>query len=91
MRRNECVTKCVLILSCSAAPFLPAFDAHIASAQVLYGSVVGTVADQSGALISKANVTVTNPSTGLSRQAATDEAGYYSIQCFGAHLVAYHI
>src|SRR5207237_469415 len=29
--------------------------------------------------ISKADVTVTNTSTGLSRQVSTDEAGYYSI------------
>jgi hypothetical protein len=51
-----------------------------ASAQVLYGSIVGTLTDETGAVIPKASVTVTNASTGLSRQATTDDAGYYSIQ-----------
>ena len=49
------------------------------SAQVLYGSIVGTLTDETGAVVPKAVVTVTNTSTGLSRQATTDEAGYYSI------------
>src|SRR6266487_4685335 len=56
------------------------YAAPTASAQVLYGSVVGTVTDQTGALISKANVTVTNTATGLARTASADDAGYYSIQ-----------
>lgn len=50
-----------------------------ASAQVLYGSIVGTLTDQSGAVVPKAAVSVTNSSTGLSRRATTDNAGYYSI------------
>jgi hypothetical protein len=50
-----------------------------ASAQVLYGSIVGTLTDQTGAVVPKATVTVTNTSTGLSRQATTDTNGYYSI------------
>ena len=51
-----------------------------ASAQVLYGSIVGTVADQSNAVVPSALVKVTNTSTGLSRQVTTDAAGYYSLQ-----------
>jgi len=47
--------------------------------QVLYGSIVGTLTDQTGAVVPRATVTVTNASTGLSRQATTDDAGYYSI------------
>ena len=35
--------------------------------------------DETGAVVPKATVTVTNTSTGLSRQATTDDAGYYSI------------
>ena len=50
-----------------------------ATAQVLYGSIVGTLTDETGAVVPKAVVTVTNTSTGLSRQATTDDAGYYSI------------
>jgi len=48
-------------------------------AQVLYGSIAGTLTDPTGAVIPKATVTVKNTSTGLSRQGTTDDAGYYSI------------
>ena len=34
------------------------------NAQVLYGSVVGTVADQTGAVVPGATVTITNVQTG---------------------------
>jgi hypothetical protein len=51
-----------------------------ASGQVLYGSLVGTLTDATGAVVPKATVAVKNTSTGLSREATTNEAGYYSIQ-----------
>ncbi len=67
-------------ISCLAASLLfLAWEAPVASAQVLYGSVVGTVTDPSGAAVSKAEVKITNTSTGLSRQGVTNESGYYSI------------
>jgi Carboxypeptidase regulatory-like domain/TonB dependent receptor-like, beta-barrel len=50
------------------------------SAQVLYGSIVGTLTDESGAVVPGAVVTVKNASTGLSREATTDETGHYAIQ-----------
>ncbi len=46
-------------------------------AQVLYGTLVGTVEDPSGALVAGAAVTVTSSETGQTRQAATDERGGY--------------
>ena len=55
------------------------YTARTASAQVLYGSMVGTLTDQSGAVVPKATVIVTNTSTGLSREATTNDDGYYSI------------
>jgi hypothetical protein len=55
------------------------FGAGIASAQVLYGSIVGTVTDQANAVVPKTVVTVKNTSTGFSRQVTTDENGYYSM------------
>jgi len=55
------------------------FGAAAASAQVLYGSLVGAVTDPTNAAIPKATVTVTNTATGLTRQVVTDETGYYSI------------
>ena len=47
--------------------------------QVLYGSVTGTVTDQSGAIVPAAQVTLTNDATGLKRQTTTDAAGNYRV------------
>jgi len=49
------------------------------NAQVLYGSVVGTVTDQTGAVVPNATVTIANVNTGQTREGTTDAAGYYSI------------
>jgi len=49
-----------------------------ALAQVLYGSVVGTVEDQSGAVVSGAAITLTSRSTGLVREAKTSGEGRYT-------------
>jgi hypothetical protein len=62
----------VLILAWLVTP------SHVA-AQVLYGSIVGTVEDQSGALVLKASVVATNKETGAARETSTDEAGRYAI------------
>jgi hypothetical protein len=66
----------VLIIACMAIVFPP----RAVCAQVLYGSIVGTVTDDTGAGVPKAVVMVTNTSTGLSRQATADDTGYYAIQ-----------
>ncbi len=69
-----------ITLSCLIASLIfVAFDAPLASAQVLYGSIVGTVTDQTQAVVPKAAVKATNTETGLSREAVTDSSGYYSI------------
>src|SRR5215470_814016 len=49
----------------------------LAGAQVLYGSIVGNVTDQNGAVVSGAAVTIINKGTGLSRETTADSAGYY--------------
>jgi hypothetical protein len=51
--------------------------APAASAQVLYGSVVGNVSDGSGAAVPDATVTLTQTSTGLTRQGHTNETGQF--------------
>ena len=51
-----------------------------ASAQALYGSIVGTVADESGAPVPRATVVATNPGTGLRLEAVTDESGSYTFR-----------
>jgi hypothetical protein len=48
------------------------------SAQVLYGSIVGTVTDPSGAAVPGATVTITNNSTAESRDLKTDSGGRYT-------------
>ena len=58
---------------------LMASTAATASGQVLYGSVVGTLSDATGAVVPGATVVVTNQDTGLTRQVVTDQNGYYSI------------
>jgi len=50
-----------------------------AFAQVLYGSVAGTVEDSTGAVVPGATVTVTDQATNQSRQATTTNDGTYVI------------
>jgi len=44
-----------------------------------FGTIVGTVTDPSGAVISGASVTVTDPATGATRQENTNEQGYFVV------------
>ena len=48
-------------------------------AQVLYGSVVGTVEDSTGAVVQGASVVLTSSESGQNRAATTNESGLYSI------------
>src|SRR6266571_1424301 len=59
--------------------FLALGYVHRAGAQVLYGSVTGTVTDQTGAAVPKAHVVVTNRATGVAREADADDTGHYVI------------
>ena len=61
-----------------AALCLAASWQQSASAQVLYGSIVGTVNDASGAAVPDAVITVTNKQTGQTRNANTNDSGGYS-------------
>ena len=62
-----------------AAALALAFSSGSANAQVLYGSLVGNVTDQNGAVVPDARVTITNKGTGQTREAATNSSGEYSI------------
>ena len=53
--------------------------ANQAKAQVLYGSISGSITDVSGAVIPGAKVTVSNDSTGLTRSDTTDANGLYRL------------
>ena len=50
-----------------------------ASAQILYGSVVGIVKDSTGSVLPGATVTIVNTETNLTREAVTNADGAYSI------------
>jgi len=64
---------------------------HCASAQTLYGSVVGTVTDSSGAVIPAATVTATNVATSEERTVTTNESGVYSLSTLAAGSYVVHI
>lgn len=50
-----------------------------AAAQSTLGTILGTVVDQSGAVIARAAVTVTNTDEGTSQKTATDSNGSYQV------------
>src|SRR5215471_4891183 len=61
-----------------AALLAVSFDAPRLRAQVLYGSIVGTVTDQAGASVPNAKVRITSRGTTQSRETETDAAGTYA-------------
>src|SRR3954471_8592320 len=44
-----------------------------------FGTIVGTVSDQSGAVVAGAKVSITDPSTGQSREETTNDQGYFVV------------
>jgi hypothetical protein len=71
-RKAAVVAAIVMMVALVAAP--------PASAQSLYGSIVGTVDDQSGAPVPGANVTATNTGTGHKVDAQTDADGNFTFR-----------
>ena len=69
------VVRCLRVLSVTLALLAMAASA---SAQVLYGSLVGNVRDTSGAAVPGATVTVTSAETGLERMTVSNETGAYT-------------
>ena len=59
---------------------LLSFAARRVQAQVLYGSLVGTVQDSTGAVVPGATATIVNTGTGQSHTTTTNSAGVYSLQ-----------
>src|SRR5919205_389332 len=62
----------LLTLICAAVPVLT-------TAQVLYGSLTGTVTDPKEAAVSGARVEIVNSATNETRSTTTDDRGGYSI------------
>ena len=70
------LTRTVLVLLAIAVCGFVSGPCH---AQVLYGSIVGTVVDPSDAVVPGASVTVTNKQTGLAREIISDASGRYAV------------
>ena len=56
-----------------------ATTAPVATAQILYGTLVGVVRDTSGAVMPGVTVTIVNRDTNLTREATTNTDGAYSV------------
>ncbi len=76
MPRNLCGLLWVLLFG-TVFTFLGAV--RPLQAQVLYGSLVGTVIDPSGAAVPEARVSIRENQKGFSRQTRTDAAGVYNL------------
>ncbi|AFL89160.1 TonB-dependent receptor family protein [Terriglobus roseus DSM 18391] len=63
---------------------------QLCPAQVLYGTLVGTVTDASGALVPNAQVHIVSSATGDTRTATTNDAGIYTLPSIppGAYTVS---
>jgi hypothetical protein len=72
---NSCVTRTFAAMIAFAVMLLAGSSA---SAQVLYGSITGTVTDRSGAVIPNAAVTITNQGTGEVRTEKASADGLYN-------------
>ena len=73
-------TRTVLGLSLALAACM----STTAAAQSVYGSIIGTVTDPTGAFVPNATVTVTDPSKGTTVTVQTNTSGQYSVQ----HLIS---
>jgi hypothetical protein len=62
----------------AAAVFSLVFSPVAVNAQILYGSIVGSARDASGAAVPRAGVTLLNLQTGQSRATETNETGGYA-------------
>jgi outer membrane receptor protein involved in Fe transport len=75
-RANSCVSRTIIAAVLLLGLMLATATA---SAQVLYGSISGTVTDKSGAVIPSATVTITNQATGEVRTQKSNGDGSYNL------------
>ena len=80
-RVNSCAATSLLRLltAVSIVLFLSQVGIQHAEAQVLYGSIVGTVTDSSGAIVPGATVTATQIETNETRSDVTNDSGSYTL------------
>ena len=72
---KRCLFRCTLAVLCTL------FTLYVptASGQAIYGSVIGTVTDPSGAAVPNAKVTVTSQTKGTSFSTTSNDSGNYSV------------
>src|SRR5437763_9188291 len=71
---KRCLFLCTLAVLALSAMYVPT-----ASGQAVYGSIIGTVTDPSGAAVPNAKVTVTSVGKGTSDTTTTNDSGNYSV------------
>ena len=89
-KRNQPGTFKSLVWACAVTLCLPLFSSIQSKAQTLYGSVVGTVTDNTGAAVPDAQVVITDTQTNDARTVVTDNGGVYTVSTVppGNYLVA---
>jgi hypothetical protein len=75
MRISSFRAPAVVIAALAVAPVWATAQSAVHS-----GSITGTVTDTTGAVIPGAAITITNPLSGYTRSAVTDDAGHYDFQ-----------
>ncbi len=76
LRVQQCAIRTLMMVVALTAIFLAGTAAH---AQILYGSITGTVTDKTGAVIPNVTVSVTDQATGAVRTDQSNGAGMYNI------------
>src|SRR3954464_8729046 len=69
----------ILRLAAMVAIVIGAVCPRGSEAQVLYGSIVGSLQDQTGAAVPDASLTITNNETGQTRDTKSDAQGNFTI------------
>jgi len=70
--KSICIAACLLLVAAGVV-------GTQASAQAVYGSILGTVTDPQGAAVVGATITVTSVGKGISETATSNESGNYSV------------
>jgi len=68
-----------VLAAAAALAFLCGFWMPKASGQAVYGSILGTITDPSGAAVANAKVTVTDQRKGTKEETTTNDSGNYSV------------
>lgn len=74
------ITRICKTLACGLGAILFAFVPLTSSAQAIYGSIYGTVTDNSGGAIPNATITITDTAKGTSINVQTNESGAYTAE-----------